>query len=188
MDKSVQTIVDVVSYFCILVFVFEAVIKILAYGKAYFHEGWNIFDFVIVIGSLIFIAPMFKRERILVTFIRTLKLFKLAVSYQQLTKLRTFYSVLTKTMVSLFNVALLMFLVIYIFSIIGCQTFGAVKLNGPMTHLYNFQTVPKSMLTLYRVLTRDHWNELMEAVSIKNSILNECTTGPTYQDYVNNGY
>lgn len=30
----------------------EAVIKITAIDKIYFKDGWNIFDFVIVIGSL----------------------------------------------------------------------------------------------------------------------------------------
>lgn len=35
-----------------------------------------------------------------------------------------------------------------------------------MNDLYNFQTFPKAYLTLYRVLTRDHWNELMDAVSL----------------------
>jgi len=36
------------------------------------------------------------------------------------------------------NVSLLMMLCIYIFAIIGNQIFAAVKLNGPMTNLYNF--------------------------------------------------
>ena len=43
------------------------------------------------------------------------------------------------------------------------------------------------MLTLYRVMTRDHWNELMEAVSLKNSASMPCIENPTYEDFVANG-
>lgn len=86
------------------------------------------------------------------------------------------------------NVSFLMFMLIYIFAIIGNQTFATIKLNGPMTSLYNFQTVPKSILTLYRVMTRDHWNELMEAVSVQNSIEFSCIARPSYGDFVSNEY
>ena len=35
------------------IFGFEALIKIIALGRIYFHEGWNIFDFIVSFGSLI---------------------------------------------------------------------------------------------------------------------------------------
>jgi hypothetical protein len=38
-----------------------------------------------------------------------------------------------------------------------------------MTELYNFQNVPKACLTLYRMMTRDHWNLLLEALSLTNT-------------------
>lgn len=170
MSRTVEQTIDAITYLCTFVFILEAVLKLAALGNAYFRDGWNRFDFAIVIGSLIFIAPIFKRERTLITFIRTIKLFKIIMISKRLKSLRLFYLTITKTMMSLMNVGLLMILVIYIFAIIGVQLFAHVKLNGPMTSLYNFQTVPKALLTLYRIMTRDHWNELMEAVSIKNTI------------------
>ena len=36
------------------VFTFEAAIKITAFGWRYFRDGWNVFDFIIVVGSLSF--------------------------------------------------------------------------------------------------------------------------------------
>ena len=38
-----------------IVFLFEAIAKLIAFGSRYFHDYWNVFDFVIVIGSLMFI-------------------------------------------------------------------------------------------------------------------------------------
>ena len=77
-------------------------------------------------------------------------------------------------MFSMINVGMLMLLILYLFAIVGVQLFGSIKLNGPMNDLYNFQTLPKAFLTLYRVLTRDHWNELMDAISLESSIGNYC--------------
>jgi hypothetical protein len=72
-----------------------------------------------VIGSLIFIAPMFKRERILITFIRTIKLLKIVTISNRFPSFKIFYETIRRTMMSLMNVGLLMILVIYIFAIIG---------------------------------------------------------------------
>jgi len=43
-------------------FTIEAFIKMMAFGKFYFKERWNIFDFIIVLGTwlVIFIGFVFK--------------------------------------------------------------------------------------------------------------------------------
>lgn len=91
----------------------------IAYGKAYFGEGWNVFDFLIVIGSLIFITPRFRKERVVITFIKTIKLLRVLSMFDKFKKIKIFYAAITKTMMSMFNVGLLMLLIIYIFAIIG---------------------------------------------------------------------
>ena len=60
MSPSIEQTVAIITYVCTCVFILEAVLKLAAFGKAYFRDGWNRFDFIIVIGSLIFIAPSFK--------------------------------------------------------------------------------------------------------------------------------
>lgn len=61
MSYKVQIAVDVVNYICTGVFILEAMLKLIAFGRSYFKESWNIFDFIIVLGSLVFISPSFKR-------------------------------------------------------------------------------------------------------------------------------
>ena len=34
----------------------EAIIKLTAHDKRYFKDNWNVFDFIIVVGSLVFIS------------------------------------------------------------------------------------------------------------------------------------
>ena len=48
-----QTLTDDLNYFFTALFAVEAIIKIIAIGKAYFKDGWNIFDFVVVVGSFV---------------------------------------------------------------------------------------------------------------------------------------
>ncbi len=53
MDQSIIDILEIINYFFTAVFTIEAVLKILAHGISYFKEGWNVFDFLIVIVSYI---------------------------------------------------------------------------------------------------------------------------------------
>lgn len=138
MNKRIQLFADTVSYICNFMFVLEAALKLMAYGKNYFLSNWNRFEFAIVVGSMIFISPNFAKERILLTLLRCIMLMKVVTSSNGLQKQKIIYSTITATMLSLMNVGLLMILVIYIFAIIGVQLFALVKLNGPMTELYNF--------------------------------------------------
>jgi len=44
---------EFLNYVFASVFLIEAVIKIIGYGKRYFLDGWNIFDFIVVVGSIV---------------------------------------------------------------------------------------------------------------------------------------
>jgi uncharacterized protein YebE (UPF0316 family) len=87
MDKRVLLAVDIVNYVCTGIFIFEAFIKITALGRNYFRDAWNIFDFIIVVGSLAFISPNFKKQKNLITMIRAFRVgrvFKLFSKLKQL--------------------------------------------------------------------------------------------------------
>ena len=43
---------DIVNFAFTAIFAFEVIIKIIAFGTRYFKDGWNIFDFIIAIGSI----------------------------------------------------------------------------------------------------------------------------------------
>ena len=44
---------EYLNYIFAGVFTIEAMIKIVALGKVYFKDKWNIFDFVVVVATLI---------------------------------------------------------------------------------------------------------------------------------------
>lgn len=44
---------EIVNYAFTAIFTMEAIIKIIAFGENYFSQGWNVFDFIIVIVSYV---------------------------------------------------------------------------------------------------------------------------------------
>ncbi len=44
---------DILNYLFTVAFTLEAVIKILGQGSLYFKDGWNLFDFSVVVSSII---------------------------------------------------------------------------------------------------------------------------------------
>ena len=127
-----------INYICTGIFVVEAIIKLIAFDKKYFREGWNVFDFVVVIGSLIFLLPTFKKKKGIVTIIRAFRITRVVKLFKRLKNLQLIIKTVKYTLPSFLNIGILMLLLIYIFSIIGVELFADVKVNPPMTRLYNF--------------------------------------------------
>jgi hypothetical protein len=42
-----------INFFFSIIFIMECVLKLLTFGKGYFLSGWNIFDFFVVMASLL---------------------------------------------------------------------------------------------------------------------------------------
>uniref|UniRef100_A0A1I8JQN6 Ion_trans domain-containing protein n=1 Tax=Macrostomum lignano TaxID=282301 RepID=A0A1I8JQN6_9PLAT len=53
MDKTYELVLDTTNYIFTGIFTFEAVIKITAMSRQYFQSGWNVFDLIVVIASLV---------------------------------------------------------------------------------------------------------------------------------------
>jgi len=166
-DTWVQ-IMEVINRVFFGIFVIEAFIKIIGLGRAYFRDGWNIFDFILLLGisgGLILeflgdnnnlLAGQATTLRIL-RVARVLRLAKVAKSLQ------TIMATFAMTLPSLANVGFLLFLLIYIYSILGMHLFGKVKLNGVLDEHANFQTFWKAFLTLCQITTGENWDRIMFA-------------------------
>ena len=102
------------SYFFLLVFAVEAVLKLTGLGfKTYFQNPWNIFDFVIV---LLTIAGAIAELAVDVpgspSFLRVLRSLRLLRILRFIPKLRVFVDTLVFTLPSVFNVLMLFFVVV----------------------------------------------------------------------------
>jgi hypothetical protein len=51
--ELLPTVLEMINYVFAGIFTMEAIIKLTALGKTYFDDGWNNFDFIIVVGTYI---------------------------------------------------------------------------------------------------------------------------------------
>jgi hypothetical protein len=86
------------------------------------------------------------------------------------------------------NVGLLMFLIVFIYAVLGINLFSHVKSQDPMSKRDNFRSFPNAFMDLIVASTGEGWNEMMEVLSAKNTMLHECKEEHSYEDYAANGY
>jgi len=133
-----------------LFFVVEIIIRFLASPKKqkFFHDGWNIFDTIIVIGSLI---PAGGSGVLLA---RLLRIFRVLRLVSMVPELRILINALLKAIPRMGYIALLMFVIFYIYAAIGSMLFN--EINEVL-----WGDVSISMLTLFRVATFEDWTDVM---------------------------
>ncbi len=128
-------------------FLVEILIRLAAekYILNFFKQGWNVFDFIIVLASLV---PMNYSEMILLA--RLLRVFRVLRLVSMVPELRILISALVKSLPRMGYVALLMFIIFYIYGAVGSFLFEEVnpKLWG---------NISLSMLTLFQVATFESW-------------------------------
>jgi len=130
-----------------LLFLIEIIIRLLSERRLinFFKKGWNIFDFVIVTASLI---PMDHSEMVLLA--RLLRVFRVLRLVSMVPELRILLSALVKSLPRMGYVALLMFIIFYIYGAIGSFLFHEVN-----EQLWG--NISLAMLTLFQVATFESW-------------------------------
>ena len=108
------------------IFTVEAVIKLTAFGRRYFLEASNIFDLVIVLTSIACVLAASTQSSV-VQFFRIIKLFRLFKVVKSFHTMKIISNTVIHTFPAIGNVALLMFLIVFIYSIAGVQLFSEVK-------------------------------------------------------------
>ncbi|XP_059123161.1 sodium channel protein type 10 subunit alpha isoform X5 [Peromyscus eremicus] len=169
-----------INQFFVAVFTGECVMKMFALRQYYFTNGWNVFDFIVVIlsiGSLLFSAILKSLESYfsptLFRVIRLARIGRILRLIRAAKGIRTLLFALMMSLPALFNIGLLLFLVMFIYSIFGMASFANVVEEAGIDDMFNFQTFGNSMLCLFQITTSAGWDGLL------SPILN---TGPPYCD------
>ena len=101
-------VIDYANYVFVSIFGCEALFKIIAHGKFYFLDSWNIFDFVIVVLSFITIDQSLFSFK--VTALRIIRVARLLRMIKVSKGLRHLLKTLWLAVGNVINVALLLFL------------------------------------------------------------------------------
>ncbi|KAK9873793.1 hypothetical protein WA026_002151 [Henosepilachna vigintioctopunctata] len=165
-------ILEVGNAFFTTVFSLEAIVKIIGLRYHYFTVPWNVFDFLLVLASILGILM----EDIMIDFpvsptlLRVVRVFRIGRILRLIKAAKGIRKLLFALVVSLpalFNIGALLALITFIYAIIGMFLFGHVRQQGALDDMVNFQTFGRSMHLLFRLITSAGWNDVLESLMIE---------------------
>ncbi|XP_034368880.1 voltage-dependent L-type calcium channel subunit alpha-1S isoform X1 [Arvicanthis niloticus] len=191
-SEQMNHVSDILNVAFTIIFTLEMVLKLIAFKpRGYFGDPWNVFDFLIVIGSIIdvilseidtFLASSGglyclgggcgnvdpdESARISSAFFRLFRVMRLIKLLSRAEGVRTLLWTFIKSFQALPYVALLIVMLFFIYAVIGMQMFGKIALvdGTQINRNNNFQTFPQAVLLLFRCATGEAWQEILLACS-----------------------
>ncbi|CAH1103422.1 unnamed protein product [Psylliodes chrysocephalus] len=166
-----EKVLDYLNMIFTAVFAMEFVFKLAAFRvKNYFGDAWNVFDFIIVLGSFVDIVyqdvnPGLKFQ-LSGNFFRLFRVMRLIKLLNRGEGIRTLLWTFLKSFQALPYVALLIVMLFFIYAVIGMQMFGKIESNdlgssSSITRNNNFGTFFQAVLVLFRSATGESWQEIM---------------------------
>jgi len=150
-DPTWSKILTLLDYSVTLFFLTEISIRFWAEDnkRDFFKSGWNIFDSLIV---LISIVPLAGGDLALLG--RLIRIFRVLRMVSIIPELRILLNSLLRAMPQLGYVVILMFIIFYIYAAFGSTLFHAIN-----PELWGDISI--SLLTLFRVMTFEDWTDVM---------------------------
>ena len=133
------------------IFIIEAIIKMVALAPRsyrYFKDGWNVFDFIVIVAALI---PATGQFAVIARLARLLRALRLISAVKEL---RLIINALVRSIPSVGHVMMLMGIIVYIYAIMGYHFF---HVDDPQ----NWGSLGRSCLTLFNIITLEGWTEVM---------------------------
>ncbi|MXQ87953.1 hypothetical protein E5288_WYG008819 [Bos mutus] len=165
----VTEVLNWINVVFIILFSGECVLKLISLRCYYFTVGWNIFDFVVVILSIVgmFLADLIERYFVSPTLFRVIRLARIGRILRLIKGakgIRTLLFALMMSLPALFNIGLLLFLVMFIYAIFGMSNFAYVKKEAGINDMFNFETFANSMICLFQITTSAGWDGLLAPI------------------------
>ncbi|XP_061087083.1 sodium channel protein type 4 subunit alpha A isoform X3 [Conger conger] len=165
-SQEKDEVLNKINLIFIVIFTGECTLKMFALRQYFFTVGWNIFDFIVVILSVVgimlsdiiekyFVSPTLFRVIRLARIGRVLRLIRGAKG------IRTLLFALMMSLPALFNIGLLLFLIMFIFSIFGMSNFAYVKKQAGVDDMFSFETFGSSIICLFEITTSAGWDGLL---------------------------
>lgn len=160
------------------VFVVELLIRIIAEGRHplnYFKSAWNVFDFVIVVVTIL--PHVFQPDSISSDPLLALRIFRLLragrvlrtfLMVDKVPSLKLIVETMMRTIPALISVLLLLAVWFYVYAIIGTFLFGSCN-------VVKFATLSDSVIALFECML-GNWVEIMETILQSP----ECVVSPVF--------
>ena len=150
-SDSLISIFKIMDLLITLFFIFEIIIRYIAEPskKDFFKNGWNIFDTIIVLVSVIPVGPDSS-----ILLLRLMRIFRVLRLISAVPELKELIEALLQSIKRVFYVSLLLFIILYIYASFGSILFSE---DDPG----RWKDLGISMITLVQVLTLSSWEQVM---------------------------
>uniref|UniRef100_S4RAP9 Sodium channel protein n=1 Tax=Petromyzon marinus TaxID=7757 RepID=S4RAP9_PETMA len=192
-SEAMKTALNITNIVFIGIFTTECVLKMFALRQYFFTFPWNVFDFAVVTLSVFDLAMAdnsWLSNIVEPTLFRVVRLFRVGRILRLIRGaqgIRTLLFALLMSLPALFNIGLLLFVVMFIFSVFGMSNFGYLKHTAGIDEIFNFETFGGSMLCLFQITTSAGWDGLLaptllskepdcepEAVHVGTNVVGNC--------------
>jgi voltage-gated sodium channel len=137
------TALHVLDQVILAIFVVELLGRIVLQRAAFFRDGWNIFDFIVIGISLVPATEAF-------TVVRALRVLRLLRLITIVPSLRRVVGGLISALPGMGSIVLLIGLIYYVCAVMAVNLFGEDFPNL-------FGTLPASLFTLFTIMTLEGW-------------------------------
>ncbi|MDX8046753.1 ion transporter [Gracilibacillus sp. S3-1-1] len=142
--ENYHTYFVVIDIIILIIFALEVILKILVWKKDFFSNPWNIFDFVIVLGSLILYST---------PFVSVLRIFRVLRVFRTITAIPTLRRVVTALFMAIptiSSVLLVMSLIFYVYAVLGTSFYHEIAPEY-------FGNIFLTFITLFQIFTLESW-------------------------------
>lgn len=150
------------------IFILEMIIKIHGYGiKNYFHNNWNIFDFILIIISIPSVFQyLYPHLTLDLSAILTLRLFRIFRTARMLKSLRIIHYFpqfekilegIKRALKASMTLIVAIIIVIVIFSLLSCSIYKTISpeyFNNPMQAMYS----------IFKLFSIEGWYEIPDSI------------------------
>ena len=128
----------------LVIFAVEIALRIWAHGFRFFRDPWSVFDFVIVMVTLVPAADS-------LLALRALRVFRALRLVSAVPRLRRVVGTLLHAIPGVASIGVLLLLVFYVFSVVCTNMFAA-------SFPHWFGSIGSSMYTLFQIMTLESWS------------------------------
>lgn len=157
-----------VNWAFIAVYCFEIVLKIVAYLQHFFTDPWNLFDFAVILSSILELTVSGAGSGIeALRVLSVLKVFRTIRLVRRARHLRLIVGALLRSVPHIVSSMLLLALFTFLFAVLGMQLFAGVRQGIGLHRRNNFENALNGCLLLLRVLTGENWETVMRDCAIE---------------------
>eukprot|EP01062_Namystynia_karyoxenos_P079010 TRINITY_DN8240_c0_g1_i1.p1 TRINITY_DN8240_c0_g1~~TRINITY_DN8240_c0_g1_i1.p1 ORF type:complete len:3304 (+),score=906.06 TRINITY_DN8240_c0_g1_i1:185-10096(+) len=149
----------------VVIFTVEAALKLTAFSCGYFTEGWNRFDFLIVLVSWVAVLSSSGST----SGIRVLRIMRMLRLLKRAEGLKMVFDTTISALPELVNIATLLLMVFFIFGVFGVDLFGRIAETEQLNQWSNFDNLYRALVTLYQVSTTETWNDILHGTTTQHA-------------------